>query len=587
MRITKLTISNFKSFQAFVLPINRDAFLVGPNNAGKSTLIEAIRICAGMMRQASRTRPTFVSQVGSKRYWSHLLKSESLGLETENLRYRFSDHEVRLRLSLDVGIKVNAVWPAIDDDGELEGNPFFYIEYKEPDEFRFARPSTLRLPGTIGIIPTLSPILSREELLDRDYVESRIATPRTSSHLRNLIYIIEQDGEFEEFRNWILTELPEIDDLSIEKRDGQRAGRFELDVYYRENRDNAQREICWSGDGIQIYLQILAHLWRNRSASVVVLDEPDVFLHADLQRRLVRLLERQPYQTITATHSVEMLSEASEENVIWVDKSRRKAVARPTAGGFQDLSTQIGSQFNLRLATALKARIVLFVEGQDMLILRNLARTIGATDLSSETGCAVIPLQGYSNWEHVEPFQWFIRKFLRDSVKVFVILDRDFRTDSAAARVTQKLSAINISAHVWRRKELESYLIETSPMSRVTGLEPQQVDVHLMTASQVVLASCRGQYLAEFQIDIPSHVSPATKIQRAMTYFEPLFDDFDWLRQHLPAKQLLSEFNRIVQPLGAQPISAQRLSRELHADEVSAEMRDELLRIQSALTSAR
>ena len=34
---------NFKAFDRFTLRMNGDAFLVGPNNAGKSTLIAAIR----------------------------------------------------------------------------------------------------------------------------------------------------------------------------------------------------------------------------------------------------------------------------------------------------------------------------------------------------------------------------------------------------------------------------------------------------------------------------------------------------------------------------------------------------------------
>ena len=55
----------------------------------------------------------------------------------------------------------------------------------------------------------------------------------------------------------------------------------------RERGDRTPKELFWVGDGMQIFVQILTHLWRLRSADVVILDEPDLYLHADLQRRLV------------------------------------------------------------------------------------------------------------------------------------------------------------------------------------------------------------------------------------------------------------------------------------------------------------
>ena len=171
------------------------------------------------------------------------------------------------------------------------------------------------------------------------------------------------------------------------------------------------------------------HLWRNANASVVVLDEPDVFLHADLQRRLVRLLEKQPYQTITATHSVEMLAEATEDSIVWVDKSRKRAISRPF--GVQDLSGQIGSHFNSVAQPALKAKTVLFVEGKDMTLLRHIANTIGAAQVSdgsqacchTVTGLHKLGTRGTLSLVHS-------KSSLGESMSPFVILDRDYRADS-------------------------------------------------------------------------------------------------------------------------------------------------------------
>ena len=64
-----------------------------------------------------------------------------------------------------------------------------------------------------------------------------------------------------------------------------------LDLYYTEAGRRTEKELVWAGDGVQIWLQLLLHVFRLRERDVVVLDEPDVFLHPDLQRRLVWLLE--------------------------------------------------------------------------------------------------------------------------------------------------------------------------------------------------------------------------------------------------------------------------------------------------------
>ena len=78
---------------------------------------------------------------------------------------------------------------------------------------------------------------------------------------------------------------------------------MELDLLYTEPGRRSEKEIVWAGDGIQVWLQLLLHVFRNRHVDVVILDEPDVFLHPDLQRRLVKLLDELPAQTIAATHS--------------------------------------------------------------------------------------------------------------------------------------------------------------------------------------------------------------------------------------------------------------------------------------------
>jgi len=47
-RIAEIQLQNFKAFERFRARFTDDAFIVGPNNAGKSTLIAALRTAAHM-----------------------------------------------------------------------------------------------------------------------------------------------------------------------------------------------------------------------------------------------------------------------------------------------------------------------------------------------------------------------------------------------------------------------------------------------------------------------------------------------------------------------------------------------------------
>ena len=307
MRIKKLELWNFKAFERFTMTLGTNAFLVGPNNAGKSTLIASARVAAGMLERASRRKPTGHRAHGHRRVATHNLRADQYGLVTENLRHQFRTGESAVSIGTDTDLILTGVWPSDDDNHPV---PFFYLHHS--DGRNISQPKEVReLTGQIGIIPGLYPINHTETVLEEKYVRENFQSRRSSQHTRNQLLLIRHNEEFEDFKEFVTLWLPEIEDLSVTSRPGKELGDRELDVLVRERGDRTPKELYWIGDGMQIFVQILTHLWRLRSADVVILDEPDLYLHADLQRRLVRLLDSTSAQTITATHSSEMLAEAS------------------------------------------------------------------------------------------------------------------------------------------------------------------------------------------------------------------------------------------------------------------------------------
>ena len=162
MQLKEVRIDHYKAFDKFTLHLGSKAFLVGPNNAGKSTLISAVRAAAEMLRHASRRRASLYRTHGGRTVRAHELSPVAKTLVSENLRHQFRTAETSLRLKTDTDLILTAVWP---EDEDL--SPFFYLE--RGDGRLLSEPKSVReLVGEIGIVSGLYPINQQERVLDED-----------------------------------------------------------------------------------------------------------------------------------------------------------------------------------------------------------------------------------------------------------------------------------------------------------------------------------------------------------------------------------------------------------------------------------
>jgi len=567
--IRSLHLEHFKAFESFTITFPEDAVLVGPNNAGKSTVIAALRSVASMARTASRLRPPAVRRVDSIERFGHDFSGQSVGLIEENLRYEFHQVETRMSVMFKSDAMIEAVWPPDETGG------FFWvmdndINPKQPKHVRSTLP-------TIGLVPVLSPVDHVETLLSENHVRSNLDSRLASRHFRNQLHLLKSEytdegiNRFKEFKKFAQPWIAEVELTDLTMRYGEGGAAF--DLFYFEPGSRTEKEIFWSGDGMQIWLQLLLHLYRLQDVDVIVLDEPDVFLHSDLQRRLVRLLEELPAQTITATHSAEVVGEAAAKSVVWVSRQRARAVRAPKGSLLAELSMSLGTQFNLRLARALKTRVVLFVEGEDVKILSAVAKTLGLTKLHHESGVAVVPLGGFNGWEHVEPFRWLMDEFFDEAASVHVVLDRDYRLEDAIDRVRRRLRAAKITPHVWRRKELENYLLDPAAIGRVTEASAGWVEESLAVCASELEDEVYSQIHAEYGRQLRRKgLSEATISKEAKKRADALWSDPQRRLHACGGKDLLRLLNGRLQAAGHSAVTFRRLARSLRKGEIPEEM---------------
>lgn len=218
--IKRIRLTNFKGFERYELRLVDESWLVGPNNAGKSTIIAALRTVSQMASQAKRRKPDYFPMDKGVQVAAHLFPAGRFGLVEENLRHEFRDVETRVEVTFGSGAHLFAVWPKTDDDEEdLATEAFFYVRSGQDVQVRTAAAARELLPD-IGVVPILSPVEHEESLLTEEYVRANLGTRLASRHTRNQLRLLQEqeptDDEYEhalaEFLDWA---RPWTNDFSI------------------------------------------------------------------------------------------------------------------------------------------------------------------------------------------------------------------------------------------------------------------------------------------------------------------------------------------------------------------------------------
>lgn len=572
--IRRLRLEKYKGFRKFEVTFGRQALLIGPNNAGKSTIISAIKLCNTAAKLAMRVsaRDSFREKGRTVRGW-RLGAAPDDGFNHDNVHHEFEDVATRLDLEYTSGAILHITWPADDP-------PFFWITLagRQIVTAAEAKEALIR----VGVVPPLSPVDVDEKLLTPDYLAKSVDSRLSSKHFRNnLLQLRKSDSEaFSDLIDYLVENTDEVDSLEVEQVWADEAL---VVVRYLDRSSRVPKELTWAGDGLQIWLQILFHLWRTRDFDCILLDEPDIFLHPDLQRRLVRVLESTHRQVIYSSHASEVASESDSSSLVWIERSKARSRRIATDEELGLLSDGLGSSFNLSIARALKAKVALFVEGDDMKLVSILASALGTFALATEQRIAVTGIGGFSHWPSVESFGYLKASFLGSAVKVRLILDRDYRRLDEIVDLEERMASAGVEAHVWRKKELESYLLVPSAIARVMNLPLEDVEDLLTQLHEELRVGVLAHFTNErFKVKDRTE-DPTTFYSRVTKEFEAAWRSPAERSNLCSAKDIITGLNRNARSAGGQVVSARKLASALYRNEIDEELADQLLRAEADL----
>lgn len=451
--INRVVLRNFKRYKEVEFRIPSHIVLAGPNNTGKTTLLQAIAAWdLGLRRWRemndfnSRKGGYVFAPIARQAFSAVVLRSFDL-----LWRDRSTGKPIVIEIQLD-SLPPVAMEFHFDTSEQLKVRPSVATT---PDALRQASVSTVFIPAMSGLQPNEA-LFARAET-----VNELLAQSRPGEILRNLIYHASQEDTAWRKLKDTIARLFHVELIP------PAVGAF-IVAEYSPVGSGKRLDIANAGSGFQQVLMLLT-LLLTRPASVLLLDEPDAHLHVILQdviyTELRRIAAESDSQLIIATHSEVMIDSVDPRELclmygkpkLMADNEEKKRLIDSLSGL---------SHADIMLAESAKG--VLYVEDYtDIEILRSVARILDhpayqllTDEIMWKKAMAPLPegLGGFSSQQH-----WQMLKLIRPDLRALEILDGDSKNkaDESVTGTAERMQRLR-----WKRYEIESYLVFPAVLKR-------------------------------------------------------------------------------------------------------------------------
>lgn len=585
-RFQEVRFERFKAFEDYTVAIREMNVLVGPNNAGKSTILTAFRILSEGMRRARSRKPERVpGPGGTVPGWP--VSMASIPVAGENVFYNYDESDPAVvTFKLHGGRVLQLYFPKPNA---------CYLHYKGavvtgPAQFK------KEFPCTVAHVPVLGPVEHDEVLYDRESAREALLNHRASRNFRNIWWHYGDD--FDRFRDLIVTTWPGMDIKRPEIGDKHKL-RKKLVMFAPE--DRIDREIYWSGFGFQVWCQMLTFVLAAEESSLLVIDEPDIYLHSDLQRQLVGILRTLKCDVVLATHSTEIISEVDPSEVVVVNKRHRHGKRMQSVADLPVVFRALGSNARWVLTQLAKTKKAVFVEGGDYDIIGGFARTLGKNAVANRSAFAVVPAGGFRP-SGVRDMIKGMEATLGERIIGMAVFDRDYRCEEECRDVMADLKKQCPQSLVHSCKEIENFLLQDGPIDkaiqarllnrseRMGGKEVKSESARclLQQVMEPMKVDVQGKYVA-LGVQYMRSKSPGTDVTtltvRLLNEFESAWAKDEMRRKLVPGKEVLAGLNRLLEKNCHVTLSSSAILSAFTAAEVPKEVQllvDELARFASA-----
>ncbi|MCP4250664.1 MAG: AAA family ATPase [bacterium] len=546
--LTRLHIRNFKRFDVADIELGQAVVLIGPNNSGKTTALQALALWEGGVRRWNERREGKTSP--EKRPGVTINRRDLISIPVPNAKLLWRSLHVRNveQVEDEKGKKkqrTTNVFLDVTVDGVSAGNAWtcgleFY--YANEESF-YCRPlrtgdgtntGRMRVPPEAGdvrvaFLPPMSGLAAVEPKWEPGRINVLIGEGQTAQVLRNLCFDL-YDRDDRSHWDSLVEHIRRLFGVALNPP-RYVSERGEITMDYKEQ-SGLELDLSSSGRGLQQTVLILAHLYAN-TRTVLLLDEPDAHLEILRQRQIYQLLtevaEKQGSQIVAASHSEVVLNEAADRDIVVAFVGRPHRIDN---GGSQVRKALRDIGFD-QYYQAEQTGWVLYVEdATDLDVLRAFAKTLN-----------------HEAQRYLErPFVHYVATNLPQRARDHFFGLREAKPDLVGValfdRIQKKLqTGTALCELMWSRREIENYFCRKDVLLTFAARDTPDNLFDMARQDerrQAMLDAINKVEAAGRTFDKPSPWSP--DIKATDDFLDPLFKEF-FKRLGLPLDLRKSEYH--------------------------------------------
>jgi predicted ATPase len=434
VELIKLKVEGFKMVNEIELDLADVNILVGANGSGKSSVLQAVHLGCCLVRQADRVDPTKTNTVGieqldylptddyktlgHKNNWGNGAGSPSskVSLTFKNAEAKEIEAHCVIRSARNAGISVSGSVPQ-EASSLLRQKKRFFSAY----------------------IPGISGVPNKEERRSRKVILRSCSFGDSNVILRNALLLLKEEDEqnIKKIETWLSGLVGQVV-IKVSHDDAH-----DLHIRCSINFQGLERPIELAGTGFLQLIQIFCYVLLF-NPGVLLIDEPDIHLHPNVQEKLAAVLadiaRERSMKVVMTTHSPFIVRGApSDARVYWLQEGAKNSLDRTAV----ELAIGWG---------AFGKKIVLVSEDSDLGFLRKLIAQWPEIDRN----VAFYPGSGFKNLPTAQQAAELCSA-LGGKYKIVVHRDRDSLTDDETAKLVEAYEAEGV--HLWlpAGSDVESY----------------------------------------------------------------------------------------------------------------------------------
>ncbi len=563
--IEELQLKSFKGFNNFTLKCLPVTGLVGLNNSGKTSVLQAIQLVYDIFRWAlggysnpDNEHPDFVNP-----QWN---SNPSYGLN----RLSFGDPDA-LWLNKRTSIPCNITLKFSDKSEislEISGRDRYALSiFKNGNSINGSLGESTNQATIENIfalcpmyIPPIGGTSPSESFLTYPQLIEKVNKGAIVECWRAYLYWLCNDGESADFdkvvkviKRYLPAAIIRPPKLSHENNSG-------ILIEFEQN--GVKFDISTSGGGLRTILNLAVVLNFSKSRCLL-LDEPDAHLHSTLQHSVSQMLldhaTENDIQVFITSHAPDFISEMPIECLVWIDRAGREGRSCEGMGHFL---ADLGALTKADAIRAHGSNKILFIEGSldrkvllefiDQYCLDNPKTTNPFHDKTVVV--AKLP-NGKGDKKYLCAYRNLLRETFSLDVKIISIVDKDYDFPNGNS-VEDDGSPLILTL---KMKEIENYflvpeLIEKTIKSLAEGRSEQPDAVLSLPTSEVIREKITSlfnepdvQRTMKCQL-IPKHTEgldknkdESQKYQEGEAWFEKNWDNFEWKINNCPGKKVLAK----------------------------------------------